>query len=131
MTAPLTRVVSVDTPAAATTITQTLVAGRVPFAGTVTEVIFIPHDAFAAISTHTRSYTLRNRGQTGAATVAVAALTLNSVAMSANVPVSLTLSATTANLVVASGDVLDWDSAAVSSGAADPGGMVMIKFSRS
>ena len=47
-----------------------------------------------------------------------------------NVPSSLTLTATTAFLTVAHGDVLEWESSMSATGMNDPGGRVIITYSR-
>jgi hypothetical protein len=72
------------------------------------------------------------QGPGGAGTTSVASLALTS---GVNAPAAdekaLTLSGTPANLVVASGDVLEFDSTHVGTGIADPGGLVQVTFSRS
>jgi hypothetical protein len=108
------------------------VVGEVPFAGTVTAVTYTPDAAITGVNTNTRRVALRNRGQTGVGTTVIADLQFNAgVNAAAFDEVSLTLSATPADLVVAEGDILEWFSDAVATGIADPGGLVSVSIARS
>lgn len=131
MTAPLVRDTQVYAQPVATTaslLTQVAVA---PHAGTVTAVRYVPTAARAGAATNNRTYTLYNRS-TGAGTVAVATLQLVSgTDLSDNVAKALTLSTASGATTVASGDVLEFESAAVSTGLPDPGGLVVVTISRS
>lgn len=131
MTSPLVRYVDADTNGCHATTDQLTIIDRVPFAATVTGATYIPSATVAAPASGTgRTYTVFNR-TTGAGTVSVAARSVTSnVAMTDNVPFDLTL-ATAANLVVASGDVLEFSSVALTSNATDPGGKVIVTLSRS
>ena len=108
------------------------VVGRAPVAATVTGVTYTPNALITGANTNTRRVALINRGQNGAGSTVVAELQFNS---GVNAPAfdekSLTLSATPANLAVAEGDILEWVSDAVGTGLADPGGLVVVKLSRS
>lgn len=105
--------------------------GRVPEALKVTSVTYTPAAAINGANTNTRRVALINRGQNGAGATVIAELQFNSgvnaVAFDEKV---ITLSATTANLSVAEGDILEWLSDAVGTGIADPGGLVIVTLSR-
>lgn len=130
MTAPLVRTVEASAVGAHATTNQVTLIGRVPFACTVTSATYIPSAAVSAPASGTgRTYEVVNR-TTGAGTVSVASKSVTSnVGMSDNVAFDLTL-ATAANLVCASGDVLELVSTALTSNATDPGGKVIVTFSR-
>ncbi len=98
-----------------------------PQAGTVTAVTYTPVSTITGADTNTRSVTLVNKGQNGAGTTVVATLQFNSgVNATGSDEKTITLSATAANLVVAAGDVLQWQSTHVGTGLADPGGLVAL-----
>lgn len=94
---------------------------------TVSAVTYAPVTAITGANTNTRSVSLVNKGQAGAGVVVVATIQYNSgvnaVAADENV---VTLSGTPANLNLAAGDILQWQSTAVGTGIADPGGLVCI-----
>ena len=127
MTVPWPRDLTMEANAGASLATGTLqtVLGRSQYTAVVQAVAFVPAGAVTGTSGNTRTLTLFNRG-TGAGTVSVATLTLASgTNLADNTATAITL-ATAANRVVAVGDVLEWESAAVSSGLADPGGLVVM-----
>ncbi len=98
-----------------------------PQAGTVSSVTYSTVTAITGANTNTRSVTLVNKGQAGAGTTAIATLQFNSgVNTTASDEKAITLSATAADLVVAAGDVLQWQSTHIGTGIADPGGLVAI-----
>jgi hypothetical protein len=103
------------------------VAWVAPAACTVSAVTYTPLAAQTGSAT-ARTYVLVNTGQTGVGTTVVATLALtsgvNTVALDEK---AITLSATAANLDVALGDVLEWQSTHVSTGITDPGGLVKIE----
>lgn len=95
--------------------------------GTVTAVTYTTPTAITGANTNTRSVSLVNKGQAGSGTTVVATLQFNSgVNTTASVPKTITLSSTPADLVVVAGDVLQWQSTAVGTGIADPGGLVQV-----
>jgi hypothetical protein len=101
-----------------------------PRAATISAVTYVPVSAITGANTNTRSVSLVNKGQTGSGSTVVATLQFNSgVNAGASAMTSVTLSGTAANRVVAAGDVLQWQSAAVGTGIADPGGLVLISLS--
>lgn len=130
--APLTRTLQQFVQPVATAGNDLLtIVGVAPFAGTVTEVTYTPVATKAGADTNTRTLTLYNRGQAGTGTTVVAQLALTSgVDLTDNDEKAITLSGTAANLVLAAGDTLEWESLHVSSGITDPGGLVKVKVSR-
>lgn len=102
-----------------------------PFKGKVTAVKYVPQAVITGQNTNTRKLELYNRGQDGTGTTLVATLQFDSgVNAAAKTPKSITLSATAANLLVADGDVLEWQSTAVGTGIADPSGIAVVEFGR-
>jgi hypothetical protein len=100
-----------------------------PQAGTVSAVTYTPVSTITGANTNTRSVSLVNKGQSGAGATVVATLQFNG---GVNAPAAdekaITLSGTPANLVVAAGDVLEWQSTHVGTGIADPGGLLSISI---
>ena len=100
---------------------------RVDSAGTVSAVTYAPVTAITGANTNTRSVSLVNKGQSGAGSTVIATIQYNSgVNAAAADENTVTLSGTPANLVVAAGDLLQWQSTAVGTGIADPGGLVCV-----
>jgi hypothetical protein len=130
--APYVHRFQVPTEGAATAVDDTVILGEAPFAGTVTEVNYIPDAALTGANTNTRRLALINRGQAGAGATIVAELQFNAgINLTAGDETAITLSATPANLVLVAGDVLAWFSDAVGTGIADAGGVVQVSISRS
>lgn len=102
-------------------------------AGTVTAVKYVASTALTGANTDSRTISLVNKGQSGAGTTVVATKAFTSgVSAAADDDTTITLSATPANLVVAEGDVLAWQSNHVgSTGLADPGGLAHVEIARS
>lgn len=97
-----------------------------PRAGTLSAVTYATVTAITGANTNTRSVSLVNKG-TGAGTTVMATLQFDSgVNTTANAPKTITLSATPANLQVAAGDVLQWQSTHIGTGIADPGGLLQV-----
>lgn len=104
--------------------TEALVAER---DGVVQKVTYSPLAAVTGAATNNRTVALVNKGQDGTGTTVVATLTFdagNNAAASDEKAVPL--SGTPANLNVASGDVLQWQSTHNGTGIADPGGLVTV-----
>lgn len=94
---------------------------------TVTGVTFVPNATITGAATNNRTLSLVNLGQAGSGTTVVATLAFGSGSnATGGVPKTITLSATPANLVLASGDVLQWQSTHIGTGIADPGGLVSV-----
>ncbi len=101
--------------------------GLAPIAGSVSAVGYATVTAITGANTHTRVVNLVNKGQAGAGTTVIATLQFNSgVNTTASDEKVITLSSTAADLVVAAGDVLQWQSTHVGNGIADPGGLVTV-----
>ena len=139
MTFPLSKTLEASTVGIAATSDQNTIIGRVPFAGTVTSVYYIPQASVTGLTlaTASRTYTVINRGSSavsGTGTVSVATV-INAVSGAGvnlvdNVPLSFTL-ATAASLVCASGDVLELTSVHTTTGVLDPGGKIVVAMLRS
>lgn len=131
MTAPLIRVIEEGVPAAATAASDDTLLGQAPFAGTVTSVLYVPEAAITGAATNNRTVSLVNKGQDGTGTAIVATLTFASgTNAAANNEVTVPLSGTAADLVIADGDTLQWRSVANGTGLADPGGVARVSVSR-
>jgi len=95
----------------------------------------VPTRANAAIvgaDTNSRTLNVLNGGASGVGTTNMATLALvASVGLTAHVPGALVLSGTAANLVVAAGDIVEFQSVHAGTGIADPGGTVYLTLSRS
>lgn len=132
MTAPQQRTVTEQVAAVSTAgSSDTTNIAEAPYAGKVSAVGYVADSTLTGANTNTRSVTLVNKGQTGAGSTVVATLTFNSgTNATAADEVTVPLSGTAANLVVASGDVLQWQSTAVGTGLADPGGLVRVQIDR-
>lgn len=104
---------------------------RAPYDGTVTSVTYAPVAAITGAATNNRTVSVVNHGQTGAGTAVVATVTYaNAVNVAAFDEGTVALSGTPANLVVASGDILEVKSVPNGTGIADPGGTVFVEISR-
>jgi hypothetical protein len=132
VSAPLVRVIEESVPAVTTAgNSDDTVLAQSPYAGTVSAVQYVPEAAITGAATNNRTVSLVNKGQAGSGTTVVATLTFASgTNATANNEVSLTLSSTAADLVVAEGDTLQWRSIANGTGLADPGGIARVTVSR-
>ncbi len=132
MKVPLKRTLVIQAPAIATNVDGSVVIGKAPFAGTVSTVGFIPNAAITGQNTNTRRIAVTNRKLDGSGTDEAALLQFNSGVNAVKWDEkAVTLHATPANLVVAAGDVLTFDSTTPGSGLADPGGLVVVEITRS
>lgn len=104
-----------------------------PFAGTVSACTYTPDTVLTGANTDSRTIVLVNKGAAGSGTTIVATKAFTSgVNIAADDEGTITLSATAANLVVAAGDVLAWQSTHVgATGLADPGGLAKTQITRS
>jgi hypothetical protein len=130
--APLVRTLTFSQGAVGAASSQTSMLGEAPFNGTITSVTYTPGAAITGANTNTRQQRLVNRGQAGSGTTVAASLQydlgVNGVAGDER---AITLSGAPANLAVATGDILAFESNAVGTGLADPGGLVQVEISRS
>jgi len=112
---------------AATGVLQSIL-GRSRYPGTVSTVTYIPSGSVTGAATNNRTLTLFNRS-TGGGTVSVASLQLVSgTNLVDNTPTTITLSTVAGARDVNPGDILEWDSSAVSSGLTDSGGLVIVQM---
>lgn len=117
--------------AATATVDTNTVVTEAPFAGSVSRVGYITVTAITGANTNTRTVTVTNRGS-GAGSTNVATLAFTSgVNTVADTEKAVTLNSTAANLVCAAGDVITFESTHAASGLADPGGTVVVEFTRS
>jgi hypothetical protein len=126
--APRQRTLEYSQPAISTAgNSDTSILGECPFDATVTGVSYTPDASITGANTNTRLIRVVNRGTTGAGTTVVASLQFDSgVNATAGDERALTLSGTAANLNVAEGEILAFESNAVGTGIADPGGFVQV-----
>lgn len=130
--APYTQTFRLASEGAATAVDDTVMLGEAQFAGTVTEVTFIPDAALTGANTNTRRLALINRGQAGAGTTVVAELQFNAgVNLIAGDEMTIPLSVVAGATTLAAGDTLAWFTDAVGTGIADTGGLVQVTISRS
>lgn len=88
---------------------QAIILGRAPKAGVLTAAAIMPVGAVANDAANIRTWTIQNRGQVGTATTVMATFSTLTGAEGALVAYdekAFTLSATPANLVVATGDII-------------------------
>ncbi|HEY9417878.1 MAG TPA: hypothetical protein VIQ30_24225 [Pseudonocardia sp.] len=132
MSAPLVRIREEVVPAVSTAGNDDdTVLGQAPFAGSVAKVEYVPEAAITGAATNNRTLSLINKGQAGSGTTVVASLNFgNGTNATASNEVTLTLSATASDLVVAEGDTLVWRSLHIGTGITDPGGLARVTFSR-
>lgn len=128
MTAPFNSGITRNAPPISTAgNSQTTIVHSVPRDGTVSSVTYIPVATITGANTNTRSVSLVNKGTDGSGTTVIATLQFDSgVNATAAVPRTITLSGTAANLQVTAGQVLQWQSTAVGTGIADPGGLISV-----
>lgn len=99
----------------------------VPADMTISGVTYTTVTAITGANTNTRSVSLVNKGTDGSGSTVIATLQFNSGTNTvAADETTITLSGTPANLNVSAGQVLQWQSTAVGTGIADPGGLVNI-----
>lgn len=103
--------------------------GEVETTGRVSGVSYTPAADITGANVETRTFSLVNKGTSGDGTTIVATLAMaNAVNASNDDEKALTLSATPANLVVAPGQILAFQSThAGATGLADPGGLVQVE----
>lgn len=131
MKVPLKRTLVMLAAALATNVDGSTILGKVPFAGAISAVGFIPNAAIAGQDTNTRRVAITNRGSAGLGTTEAAFLQFNSAVNAvAFDEKAITLHVTLANRDVAAGDVLTIDSTTPGTGLADPGGLYIVEITR-
>jgi len=132
MKVPLKRTLVLLVLAAATDVDRSDILGEAPFDGTISAVGYIPNAAITGANTNTRKVAVTNRGLGGLGTTEVAGLQFNSGVNAVKWDKkAVTLSVTPADLEVAAGDVLTFDTTAPGTGIADPGGLLIVEITRS
>jgi hypothetical protein len=130
-TAPFVRTIEATVPGATIAQVTDQAVTEAPFDATVTRCALVPEAAVTGDNTNTRTFTLVNKGQTGAGTTIVATLALttgvNLVAFDEKL---FTLSAVAGATSVVAGDVLQLNEVVAGSGLAHSGGRVVIDFTR-
>lgn len=143
MTSPLVRTLVMDITSVAAGVQISKCFEPAPFAGVVSLVQFVPNLSQAhatAVAATLRTYVLYNRGAAGAGTTALASGRITSPAASqnafntgleGNIPSTVPLTASSALLTIAAGDVLEWESSeSGGTGLRDVGGRVIVTLSR-
>jgi hypothetical protein len=120
---PSRQTITIAIPARAQAVDGTQTLGIARFIGVILSAKYVPAAAITGADSDSRKVAIVNKGQAGAGTTEMAALTfantVNGVAYDSK---DLTLSVTPANKVTAEGDVLAFVSTHLASGLADPGG---------
>lgn len=129
---PLTRTLQVVVPAVAAGADKDTPIGIAPFAGVIAGVSYIPVSTLTGANTDSRTCSVINKGAAGSGTTNTATQAFTSTHNATGFDeTAIPLSGTAANLDVASGDVLNWNSLHVgSTGLADPGGLVVVTLTR-
>lgn len=130
MTFPLTRRYKSDVPATGTTASNLTIIDSAVESETVSSILFIPAGAVTGAATNNRQYNVYNRSATGGTTLVGSLTLVSGTNLSDNVPKAVTLSTTSANLLLTANQVLEWESVANGSGLADPGGVVQVNTTR-
>lgn len=131
MAHPLVKTYTAPVPAVAVGVDTETEVCVAEWAGVVAAVKLYAATAVAGADTNSRTGRLVNKGQAGAGAVVPATKAFtNGVNAAADDDTTIPLSVTAADLVVAEGDVLVWQSTHVGTGIADPGGMVKVDLSR-
>lgn len=136
MTVPLSQKFTLDVTSLTTSMNlNAILAGPMPFAGTVTGVQYVPNATQAGgIDVNHRMLRVFNRGAAGTATASVAVLDLTSANANGtlidNSAASFSLATSTALLAFTAGDVFEYQSSMSATGMNDPGGRAILSVSR-
>jgi hypothetical protein len=129
--APLVTSLRNTVPGATIAATDSFSLGKAPVAGTVTGISYTPDAAATGDNTNARTFTVVNKGQSGAGTTVIGTLALTTgVNLVAFDEKAFTLSVVSGATTIAAGDVLAFVSTATGTGVVDPGGTVQIDISR-
>lgn len=130
--APLRMILNAGAPAVSTPANDLTTAAAIsPVDGVVSAVELVPSATITGAATNHRAVRLVNKGAAGAGTAVVAELTFDAGASAPALRAkTVTLSTTPADLAVAAGDVLAWESDSIGTGIADPGGLLRITVDR-
>lgn len=102
-------------------VTQSVILGESTEAGTLTEVSVLPASAVAANATNYRTWTVYNRGSTGAGTTVMATMDTSTTGLADNDERLMTLSVVPGATTVAADDVLEVVETVASGGVAHTG----------
>lgn len=131
MTSEFLNNAAVNVAAVAAGVAQDNTIVEAPYAGTLASATFVPEANITGDNTNKRTFTIVNKGQTGAGTTVMATLDYvtgtNGVAFDEQ---PFTLSATAANRNFVQGDIIAVVEAVAGTGLANPGGRVAIEFRR-
>lgn len=128
---PQKRKIQVNIPAVAGGSDATTVLCIAPFAGVLSMAVLYAVSAITGANTNTRKLEVINKKQDGAGTTLMASKQFNSGTNAVAFDnTTITNSGTAADLVVAQGDVIVLVSTHVSTGIADPGGMVELTLTK-
>ncbi len=128
--APKTDVLTMRVPGQATAGTDSAWnIGEVPYDATVTAVSYTPDSTITGHASNNRTFSVINKGTDGTGTTSIATKTTTA-DVTGDDESALTLSGTAANLNVSTGQILEFNSDANSSGVADPGGLVQVTLAR-
>lgn len=106
---------------------QVVILGRVIKTGTIASVELVPNWTLAGTATNFRTYSLINKGPTGAGNTTIATFAGSS-GNDLTKFVAKAITVTAANAAVAVGDVLAWVTTATAGGAPDPGGKLIAQI---
>lgn len=111
---------------AAAAASELIQLGNMSRAGALVKCVYIPSAAVNGQATNSRTLNLINGGPSGAGATNMASLALlGGTNLAANVENNIPLNGTPANLAANPGDEIQWQSALVGTGLADPGGLVV------
>jgi hypothetical protein len=127
---PQKKVLEVTIPATAAGSDADFIVGKAPLTGVVDSVEFIPVSTITGANTNTRKHTVNNRGSAGLGTTKIAELQYNSGVNATAFDAKALTNEVAASLAVTKDDVLSFTSLHVGTGLADPGGKLIVTFSR-
>lgn len=107
------------------------IIGKSEVVGAISKVTYVPITTITGADANTRKVELYNKKQDGTGTTLIATLQFNAaINAAAGDEKTITLTAVAADLNVAVGDVLQWQSTHVGTGIADPGGEMFVEITR-
>lgn len=130
VTAPLVTTFSAVVPAAAQAAGAETTIFVAPYAATITSVTYVPNTAITGADTNTRKVSLVNKKADASGTDEAAVLQFNNTVDAAAFVGKAITNGTLAKRTLAAGDVVNWLSAKVGNGIADPGGTVIVTLER-
>lgn len=114
-------------PAVAAGADETLVVGKAPFTGSIASVVYYPAAAIVGADTNSRTFNVIEGGAGGAGNTNIGSVAMtNGVNATAEEPLNIPVTTPAVN----SGDEIELQSQHVGTGIADPGGLVVVTFTR-